>query len=71
MTEEELPVDLSIIDTKTLQKIKGKKERADWVIQNIREHGLDKNKEFMDEINPLIEELLKEDVGEEVDKIEE
>jgi hypothetical protein len=60
MTKPE-PIDLSIIDTKDLEKIKGKKKRADRVIQVIRENWLDKNKEFMDEIDPLIEELLKEE----------
>lgn len=55
------PVDLSIIDSKELEKIKGKKKRADWIQQVIRENGLDKDKEFMDEIDPLIEELLKEE----------
>jgi hypothetical protein len=52
--------DLSIIDAEDLEKIQGKKQRADWVKQVIRENGLDKDKEFMDEIDPLIEELLKE-----------
>lgn len=58
MTQED-PIDLSIIDAKEIEKIKGKKNRADRVLQVIRENGLDKDKEFMDEIDPLIEELLK------------
>jgi hypothetical protein len=37
MTKPE-PIDLSIIDTKDLEKIKGKKKRADRVIQVIREN---------------------------------
>jgi len=59
MTPEN-PIDLSLIDAKELEKIKGKKDRADRIQQVIRENGLDKDKEFMDEIDPLIEELLKE-----------
>jgi hypothetical protein len=52
--------DLSIIDGKDIEKIQGKKNRSDRVLQVIRENGLDKDKEFMDEIDPLIEELLKQ-----------
>jgi len=58
MTQEN-PIDLSIIDDKALKNIKDKKKRADRVKQVIHENGLDKDKEFMDEIDPLIEELLK------------
>lgn len=53
-------IDLSIIDTETLKKIKGKQDRADRVMQTIRENDLDKDKAFMDEIGPRLEELLKE-----------
>lgn len=59
MTQED-DIDLSVIDAKELEKIQGKKDRADRVQQVIRENGLDKDKEFMDEIDPLIKELLKE-----------
>ena len=55
----ENPIDLNIIDTKELKKIQGKKERANRVMQVIRKHWLDTDKKFMDEIEPLIEELLK------------
>jgi len=58
---KDAPIDLSIIDAKDLEKIKGKKKRADRVLQVVRENKLDKDKEFMDEIDPLIEELLKEE----------
>ncbi len=58
---KDLPIDLSVIDAKDLEKLKGKKKRADRVMEVIRENGLNKDKEFMDEINPLIEELLKEE----------
>jgi hypothetical protein len=64
MTDANIPIeltDLSIIDAKDLEKIKGKKKRADRVMQVVRENGLEKDKEFMDEIDPLIEELLKEE----------
>ncbi len=60
MTKVE-PIDLSIIDAKEIEKIKEKKKRADRVLQVIRENGLEKNKEFMNEIDPLIKELLKEE----------
>ncbi len=59
MTKDDA-IDLSIIDAQELEKIQGKKQRADRVLQVIRENGLDKDKEFMEEIDPLIEELLKE-----------
>ncbi len=59
MTQED-PIDLSVIDAKEIEKIKGKKARADRIQQIIRENGLDKDEEFMNEIDPLIEELLKE-----------
>jgi len=59
MTKDE-KIDLSIIDAKDLKDIKSKKERADRVMQVIKENKLDKDKEFMEEINGLIEELLKE-----------
>ena len=60
MTTQDEPIDLSILDTKELKKIKDKKERADHVMDIICEHGLDKDKAFMDEIEPLMEELLKQ-----------
>lgn len=64
MTTEQ-PIDINIIDAKDLDKIKWKKERADRVKQIIHENGLNNDKEFMDEIVPLIEELLKEEISEE------
>jgi len=57
---KDIPIDLSVIDAKEIEKIKGKKKRADRVLQVIRENGLDKDKEFMNEIEDLMEELLKE-----------
>jgi len=59
MTKDDA-IDLSIIDAQELEKIQGKKQRADRVKQVIHENGLDEDKEFMEEIDPLIEELLKE-----------
>lgn len=59
MTQES-PIDLSVIDAKELENIKGKKERAAWVMQIVKENGLDKDQAFMNEIDSLIEELLKE-----------
>lgn len=60
MTKDDA-IDLNLIDAKELEKIKGKKTRADRVKQIIHENGLEDNKEFMDEINPLIDELLKDE----------
>jgi hypothetical protein len=57
---QETPIDLSVIDAKQLENIKGKKDRAAWVMQIIKENGLDKDQVFMNEIDGLIEELLKE-----------
>lgn len=62
------PIDLSVIDAKDLNTIQNKKTRANWVLDVIKENNLDKDKEFMGEIEPLIEELLKE--AKEVEKIE-
>lgn len=59
MTKDE-PIALDIIDTNTLKDLKSKKARADWVKQVIQDNGLDQDKDFMDEIEPLLEELLKE-----------
>lgn len=59
MTTEQ-PIDLNIIDGKEIKNFKDKKKRADWVLQVIEENQLDKDKEFMEEITPLIEELLKD-----------
>jgi len=58
MTQED-PIDISVLDAKELKKIKEKKKRADRIMKIIREKELDKDKSFMDEIEPLIEELLK------------
>ena len=59
MTTEQ-PIDLNVIDGKEIKKFKEKKKRAVWVLDVIKESNLDKNEEFMNEINPLIEELLKD-----------
>jgi hypothetical protein len=59
MTTEE-KIDLSIIDKKMIKKLQAKQKRLDRVIEVINEHGLDKDKEFMTEINKLIEALIEE-----------
>ena len=59
MTTEE-PIDLSIIDKKMIKKLQAKQKRLDRVMEVINEHGLDKDKEFMTEINKLIEALIEE-----------
>ena len=59
MTTEE-PIDLSIVDKKMLKKLQEKQKRLDRVIEVIHENWLDKDKEFMTEINKLIEALIEE-----------
>ena len=59
MTKDQ-PIDLAIIDDKDLKQLKDKKKRVDRVMEVIRENELDKDKEFMNEIEGLIEELTKE-----------
>ncbi len=54
------PINLRILDAKDLDTITSKKQRADWVLQVIKESGLDNDKEFMEQIDPLLEELLKD-----------
>lgn len=53
-------VDLSIIDDAELNNIKEKQKKIERVMDIIRENGLEKDKEFMDEIDTLIEALLDE-----------
>ena len=59
MTKDE-PIDLSIIDAKDIKKIQEKKERLDRVMEVIKENWLDKDKEFMAEIDELVDALVKE-----------
>jgi hypothetical protein len=48
------PIDLSIIDAKDLQKLTKRKEKIGRVMGVIKENGLDKDKEFMEEIDELM-----------------
>jgi len=59
MTKAE-PINLSIIDDKEIRKIQEKQKKIQQVMDIIRENGLEKDKEFMDEINMLMEALLDE-----------
>ena len=59
MTKDE-PIVLSIIDAKDIKKIQEKKERLDRVMEVIKENWLDKDKEFMAEIDELVDALVKE-----------
>lgn len=59
MTTSE-PIDLSIIDDEMIKKLQKKQERLDRVLEVIQKNGLDKDKEFMEEINKLIEALIEE-----------
>lgn len=56
-TEQE--INLNIIDGKEIKKFEEKKKRANWVLEIIEENELDKDKKFMEEITPLIKDLLK------------
>ena len=58
MTKDQ-PIDLAIIDDKDIKKFKDKKKKIERVMEVIRENGLDKDKEFMNEIDGLFEELVK------------
>ena len=59
MTKDE-PINLSIIDDKDIKKIQAKKKRLDRVMEVIKENWLDKDKEFMAEIDELVDALVKE-----------
>ncbi|MEI6673048.1 MAG: hypothetical protein WCL02_07145 [bacterium] len=54
------PIDLSVIDAKELQNLKKRQEKIDRVMGIIHENELDKDKEFMNEIDVLMEALLEE-----------
>lgn len=54
------PIDLSVIDAKELQNLKKRQEKIDRVMGIIHENELDKDKEFMEEIDVLMEALLEE-----------
>ena len=59
MTKEE-PIDLTIIDGEMIKKIQKKQERLYRVLEEIQKNGLDKDKEFMEEIDKLVEALIEE-----------
>jgi hypothetical protein len=54
------PIDISIIDAKDIKKIQEKQEKIQWVMEQIRESGLDKDEEFMDEVEGMIQALKEE-----------
>jgi hypothetical protein len=54
------PIDISIIDAKDIKKIQEKQKKIQWVMELIRENELDKDEEFMDEIEGLIQALKEE-----------
>ena len=59
MTKEE-PIDLTVIDGEMIKKLQKKQERLDRVLEEIQKNGLDKDKEFIQEIDKLIEALIEE-----------
>ena len=54
------PIDLTVIDDKMIKKLQKKQKRLDRVLEIIKENGLDKDKEFMEEIDKVIEALIEE-----------
>ncbi|MFA6256509.1 MAG: hypothetical protein WC606_05055 [Candidatus Absconditabacterales bacterium] len=54
------PIDLSIVDDKTIKKLQEKQKRLQRVIDVIHENGLEKDKEFMEQIDELIDALIEE-----------
>lgn len=59
MTKAE-PIDLSIIDGEEIRKIQEKQKKIQRVMEVIRENWLDKDKEFMEDIEELIQALKEE-----------
>lgn len=59
MTKAE-PIDLSIIDSEDIRKIQEKQKKIQRIMELIRENELDKDKDFMEEIEEVIEALKKE-----------
>ena len=57
---KDVPIDLSIIDAKDLKNLEKRKQKIERVMKVIRENGLDKDKEFMEEINELMWALIEE-----------
>ncbi|MCX6823717.1 MAG: hypothetical protein NT085_01180 [candidate division SR1 bacterium] len=54
------PIDLTVIDNKMIKKLQKKQERLDRVLEVIQKNGLDKDKEFMEEMDKLIDALIEE-----------
>jgi len=54
------PIDLVVLDDKEVKKFQEKQKRIQRVLDTIHENGLDKDKEFMEQIDVLIEALIEE-----------
>ncbi len=54
------PIDISIVDDEIVKKLQEKQKRLDRVMELIQKNGLDKDKEFMEEMDKLIEALIEE-----------
>ncbi|MEI6119433.1 MAG: hypothetical protein WCP92_10015 [bacterium] len=54
------PIDLTVIDDEMIKKLQKKQERLDRVLEVIQKNGLDKDKEFMEEMDKLIDALIEE-----------
>ena len=54
------PIDLSIIDSEDIKKLQSRHKKIQRVMDIIRENELDKDQEFMDEIDNLMGALLEE-----------
>lgn len=54
------PIDLSIVDAKDIKKVREKQKKIQRVLEVIHENELDKDKEFMEEIQEMIQALREE-----------
>jgi hypothetical protein len=54
------PIDLTIIDDETIEKLQEKQKKIDRVMDIIRENELEKDTAFMEEITDLMQKLSAE-----------
>jgi hypothetical protein len=59
MLEENVEEEFKVVDKESLEKFEAKKEKVDDVMSIIKACGLDKDQEFMDEIQEAIDVSLK------------
>jgi len=59
MTTQE-PIDLTIIDGEAIKKLQERHNKIKRVMDIIRENGLEKDEEFIEQINELMDALIEE-----------